>query len=369
MMKLFDKILFSIAVFSFLGIVTILSSDELPKGPSKDFLPQNVSSTGQNDNGEYEIVVYTKDVDQIIEKYFETIRANPAIGEEEDRLIQSDGGFEPKEPKELTEAKGGKGENLPAPPERSSENLEFFEHTVVEGESLWRISQKYSLPVYTIISLNPDKSQKMIRPGDKIRIATIPGVNHKVKKGESLGKLSLRYKVPVEKIKKVNNLSGEIIQINQNLFIPGARPVSEYRETRKSRFIWPIKGRLTSGYGMRKHPINGNKQFHAGIDIGANYGTNIVAIADGMVLFAGDGGTYGNMVVLKHKDGFISIYAHASAILVKKGDYIKQGKVIAKVGNTGVATGSHLHLEIKKGSSRLDPLQALKEKIVVRTRI
>lgn len=106
-------------------------------------------------------------------------------------------------------------------------------------------------------------------------------------------------------------------------------------------FIYPAHGTLTSGYGWRWGRL------HQGIDIAAPAGTPIVASAEGQVAFAGwhDGG-YGNMIDIKHLDGSFTRYAHNSRLLVKVGDFVEQGEVIALMGNTGRATGSHCHFEL-----------------------
>jgi len=81
---------------------------------------------------------------------------------------------------------------------------------------------------------------------------------------------------------------------------------------------------------------------------------------DGVVIFAGDAGTYGNMVIVKHKNKYMSIYAHLSAINVEKGELLKSGSILGKVGDTGLATGNHLHFEIKKSNKSINPLTLLK---------
>src|SRR5262249_61968992 len=103
-------------------------------------------------------------------------------------------------------------------------------------------------------------------------------------------------------------------------------------------FRWPLAGVLASGYGWR------NRHFHSGLDLTAPEGTEILASRSGRVLYAGDGFRgYGNMIVLDHADGFVTVYAHALRLLVGRDDQVKAGQGIALVGRTGNPTAHHLH--------------------------
>lgn len=123
-------------------------------------------------------------------------------------------------------------------------------------------------------------------------------------------------------------------------------------------YIWPAKGVLTSGYGWRWG------RMHKGIDIAAPIGTPIVAVADGEVVSAGwNSGGYGNLVKLRHYDGSVTLYAHNSKLLVRRGQRVKQGQLIAKMGSTGFSTGPHLHFEIHpQGDKAVNPIAYLPKK-------
>ncbi len=120
-------------------------------------------------------------------------------------------------------------------------------------------------------------------------------------------------------------------------------------------FQLPVKGRISSSFGNRFHPIDKRVKFHSGLDIAAQRGTPIKASADGIVTFSGKRGGYGNMVIIKHSDGKISRYAHADQLVVKRGQEVSAGQKIATVGSTGKATGPHLHFEIRESGSPIDP--------------
>lgn len=118
----------------------------------------------------------------------------------------------------------------------------------------------------------------------------------------------------------------------------------------------------SSSYGWRVDPFRGNRAFHEGLDFTANTGTPIRAAADGIVEAAGRMSAYGNLVKLNHGSGLETRYAHASKLLVKAGDRVLKGQVIALVGSTGRSTGPHLHYEIRLNGHPLDPRKYLNKK-------
>jgi len=125
---------------------------------------------------------------------------------------------------------------------------------------------------------------------------------------------------------------------------------------RKALLKTPIDGaRITSGFGMRQHPILGYTKMHKGLDFGAGVGTPIMAAGDGTVGFAGDKGSYGRYVQLKHQAGFATAYAHMSRIAVKRGQTVHQGQVIGYVGTSGRSTGPHLHYEVLSQDRQVNP--------------
>ena len=123
------------------------------------------------------------------------------------------------------------------------------------------------------------------------------------------------------------------------------------------KFIYPLPSKVSigSGFGMRTHPVTGAQQMHSGVDIGAPTGTPIFAIADGQVESAGELGNCGNGVRVQHSGGYMSVYCHASKLLVKQGQSVKSGETIALIGSTGMSTGPHLHLGMKLNGEWIDP--------------
>lgn len=122
---------------------------------------------------------------------------------------------------------------------------------------------------------------------------------------------------------------------------------------------WPAVGRLTSTFGNRKDPITRKMAFHYGIDIANWPGTNIYAAGKGKVEFAGYRQGYGKLIIIDHQNGYKSLYAHNSKLLVQVGDTVDKGQTIAKMGSTGRSTGSHLHFEIHYRGTPIDPLTIL----------
>lgn len=124
-------------------------------------------------------------------------------------------------------------------------------------------------------------------------------------------------------------------------------------------FIYPVNGRLTSGFGRRRHPILGTSRFHAGVDFGASQGTTIRAADSGKVIFSGWYGGYGRAVVIDHGGGITTLYAHASRLYVNVGQAVSQGQAIAAVGSTGLSTGPHLHFEVRQNGNPVNPMPYL----------
>ncbi len=223
------------------------------------------------------------------------------------------------------------------------------------------------------------------------------GIYHKVKKGESLYRISVAYKVPIIRIMEANGIRTTApLKVGQKLFIPGARTKAKVQpfvsltpkekidlerslETEEKPFppepspgspapvpgtppwqgkeldiIWPIEGKINSPFGQR------NKRLHAGIDIASPFYQEVKAAMDGEVLLAAETRSgYGNVVVLRHDRGYVTIYGHMSVIISKAGETVRQGQAIGGVGSTGKSTGPHLHFEVRHDGRPIDPMTVL----------
>jgi len=145
--------------------------------------------------------------------------------------------------------------------------------------------------------------------------------------------------------------------IDGKYYNENGEPLDDWYITKPLKYL-----RVTSPFTYRRyHPILHKYRAHLGVDLRAKRGTPIFAVADGIVVFAGDLGGYGNVVKIKHKSNYISLYAHQSRIKVQKGDIVKRGDIIGYVGSTGRSTGAHLHFGLYIDSRAINPLPLIKE--------
>ncbi len=133
----------------------------------------------------------------------------------------------------------------------------------------------------------------------------------------------------------------------------------DFLDARPDQF--PTAGRITSPFGFRIHPTTGKRDYHKGIDIGNEQGTQIFAAGSGVVTFVGYNGGYGRMVIISHGYGYKSVYAHLKSASVKLGDSVEKGDKIAHMGSTGLSTGSHLHFEIHYNGKQINPLNIIED--------
>ena len=190
-----------------------------------------------------------------------------------------------------------------------------------------------------------------------------PGVYHPLEAGQTLYRLALLYEVPVDRLLGLNGIADPTdIPAGSPIFIPGATRRLPYPGPTHARLSWPLQGRVTSGYGVSR----GSRAHHAGVDIDGDSGDPIYAAAGGRVLEAGRGGEYGSYVLIDHGDGLQTLYAHASHLLVKRGQEIDAGTEIARVGRSGNARGTHLHFEVRQAGRAVDPLPYLRDAVPAR---
>jgi len=203
-----------------------------------------------------------------------------------------------------------------------------------------------------------------------------PGTWHVVKPGETPAQIAKEAGIPLEDLLEINGLRrGQTLEPGRLVFVLGgpaqagaiptgatpaaqdlpAEPTVESETSSKAPLRWPLaKPILTSPFGRRWG------REHEGIDMKATIGTPVLAAADGEVLYAGDKVRgYGNMVVIQHAGDLVTVYAHNSLLLVHLGDRITAGQEISRVGDTGHATGPHLHFEVRRKQEPQDPLQFL----------
>ncbi len=143
--------------------------------------------------------------------------------------------------------------------------------------------------------------------------------------------------------------------------VMAATSVGDWATLASAPSLWPIEGAVTSSFGEREDPFNGEGAFHKGIDISARIGTPVHAPADGTVMMAGFGSGYGREVVLDHGHGVSTVYGHLSAWNVVAGQQVKRGDIIAYTGDSGRSTGAHLHYEVRLNDQPVNPHKYLRE--------
>ena len=243
--------------------------------------------------------------------------------------------------------------------------IELINHTIRQKENFWNVSRKYKVDIDTILGANSGLTKLQAILGQTIRVPNRKGVIHRTGERETVQTIGALYKVPLETIASINNLGPKPVLIpDLEVFIPGVKPVILTAEmtaqcSLRGIFCSPLPGTITSGMGIRRHPIGGFRGEHTGIDLAAKEGASIAAAAGGTVIQRGEGEHIGKFVTLEHKDSYTTIYGHCSKILVTKGMTVKKGQIIAKVGHTGRTTGPHVHFEIRKDGIPQDPLKYL----------
>ncbi len=250
------------------------------------------------------------------------------------------------------------------------------QYTVQSGDTISSIASGFGISPSTVMTENKLNSGSTLKAGQVLTILPTTGVTYTVKDGDSLEALTGKYKITEDDFLDANNLesfedlaSGAIVVIPMNsVATPLAPRTSTFVRSDVGKvalktasapagissnlsFIWPTTVRaITQGYSSR----------HTGLDISNSQKVAIFAAEDGFVEISGyQSNGYGNTIVINHGNGFKTRYGHASALYVSAGDYVKKGDTIAKQGNTGRvrgATGIHLHFEILKNGTRVNPL-------------
>lgn len=244
------------------------------------------------------------------------------------------------------------------------QKVTFSEYKVRSGDTISGISRKFGLSnISTLIAVNGISNVRQLKAGQNLKIPSADGLVHSVKSGDSLSSLSVKYGVTVEDLLDVNDLESQVLTAGQILFIPGARLSSEtLRMAMGELFTWPLKGswRLTSNYGRRADPFTGVTSFHTGIDMAMPSGTPVYSSMSGKIESVGYTNIFGNYVIIKHVNGYQTLYAHLTKSLVKSGQNVAQGAKIGLVGSTGYSTGPHLHFTVFKNGKLVDPMTVLK---------
>jgi len=221
-------------------------------------------------------------------------------------------------------------------------------YVVREGDTISEIAKMFDVSVNTIKWSN-NLSSSTLKVGSTLVILPVSGVKHTVVKGDTLAGIAKKYKGDVDEIASYNGLDkSEGLAVDTTIIIPDGE-------------ITAISSHLSGSSGLKEYvgyflrPIIGGHKTqglhgHNGVDLASNYGSNVLAAADGEVIVSrqdGWNGGYGNYIVVKHGNGTQTLYAHLSGNAVSVGQSVKQGQIIGQMGNSGKATGIHLHFEVR----------------------
>lgn len=238
-------------------------------------------------------------------------------------------------------------------------------HRLVNGESYWDVAYYYNISIDTLVAANPFISSLVPKDGIEVVVPATDGVL-----------LAINDVFDVRRMKSLLDFKGEvrgdylptIFKIISTddirlVFFKGMKPVIvnaglEKLYRIKNIFQSPLRGNFTSLFGSREHPYiqDGTFRFHNGVDIVSRYGNLIRPAREGMVIFTGWRGGFGNTIIIQHDEGYSTLYGHLSNISVKVGAWVTKNDVIGQVGSTGFSTGPHLHFTVMKHGQDLNPL-------------
>ena len=233
-------------------------------------------------------------------------------------------------------------------------------HVVAGGETLYSLGRKYGVSPFAIADANGLPNDAQLVTGQKVKIpaggatAAKQAEAPKLETAEATAPAEETAGTATEKVAEVpapETVSASTADVAESQ--PAAKPATGSDGAEGMR--WPVRGKIISGFGPK---ANGLK--NEGINIAVPEGTSIRAAESGVVAYAGNElKGYGNLVLIRHDNGYVTAYAHAKEIFVKRGDTVKRGDVIAKAGQTGSVSSPQLHFEVRKGATALDPMKFL----------
>lgn len=233
-------------------------------------------------------------------------------------------------------------------------------HTVRGGETLFSLGRKYGVSPYAIVDLNDLPHDQSLNVGQSLRLpaGTAKSIVSKVPAVEEPDQIASDDE-PVETDDTEQGFTLKKPPQDLDEEVPVAKPVLQQTEVDSAPSMgsmrWPVKGKIISEYGAKPHGLK-----NEGINIAVPEGTGVRAAESGVVAYAGNElKGYGNLVLIRHQGGWVTAYAHAKELFVKRGDIVKRGDVIAKAGQTGSVSSPQLHFEVRKGATAMDPLKFL----------
>jgi len=233
-------------------------------------------------------------------------------------------------------------------------------YQVKRGDTVWEIARAVNVDVDVVLAMNNLDENSVIHEGQYLEIPGDRQKLHRIRAGDTLWELASMYQVSLDQLTAVNNIKDpNRLRVGQVIKIPAQLSMTRAAAQAPSRgfvnlFAWPVFGKISSTFGWRKG------SFHHGLDIACPMGTPIRAAQAGRVTFVGSRPVYGKTVIINHGNGIESLYAHAAKTMVKEGQQVKKGQVIALVGVTGRTTGPHLHFQVNQNGKPKNPANYLR---------
>ncbi|MBM9548075.1 M23 family metallopeptidase [Leptospira sp. 201903074] len=231
--------------------------------------------------------------------------------------------------------------------------LKYYQYKVRKEDNFFKIMARTGMDLETLSSVNELSSPHDLSPGMVLEIPNMRGTFHPEEtSGDEKTKQTLVEKYNIDP-NKLQYDSGR-----EKWFLPGiSMGKSEKSFFYGFGFQLPLtEARISSGFGKRLDPFTKKDTFHGGIDLAAEQGSDVFSSMDGEVIFKGKQGGYGNLIIIKHSLGYETRYGHLFDFNINLGQKVKKGQKIGEVGQTGRATGPHLHFEIRRNSKRERPI-------------
>jgi len=242
----------------------------------------------------------------------------------------------------------------------TAEYLTIYQYTPRDEEDIFSLAARCNIPYSSLASINRLNNPLSLETGKPILLPSCPGIFIPENIKTDLEKLTGASRLSSTESVKIKIRTSGISETYY--FFPGADySPSERAFFLNSGFRFPLKFfRVTSEYGMRANPVTGNVGMHQGMDLAAPEGTEVFAVADGVVTYTGFDPIYGNYVVISHSERWTSLYGHLQIIETVLRTNVKSGSLIGRVGSTGQSTGPHLHFELRQDGKPLNPAGKLR---------
>lgn len=263
-------------------------------------------------------------------------------------------------------------------------NVEIIKYKVVSNDTIQGIAKKFNISSDTIKMNNVSTRDNKLKIGETLIFPAENGYLYKIKKNDYISKIAKIYGIKTSDIIENNNINPKKLKYNTYIFLKDVsykkilqiekntqnivrksennNQISSLEDTTvsSSGFAFPVRfNGLASPFGNRFHPVLKRYILHTGVDLVAKF-VPLRTSKDGVVSFAGYMNGYGKIIIIKHSDGFETRYAHLSVISTKVGEHVKRGELIGKTGNSGRVTGPHLHFEIRKNGTPINPMKYLR---------